>query len=353
MADLKARLSEVLHSIADTHSIVAIAATDAESTHPRAVWSPQAGHEEPAFLVYSITKTFTATLLLLLTEERRLSLDDPLPRWFPRIQSANRITLRQLLNHTAGIPDYGGLRSYHDELRSLPSRPWSFERFAEETFDKGLSFEPGAGWAYSNPAYMLLKRIAEEVTGTTFASLIADRIAQPLGLTRTFVPVETEHLVSLAPAMSRALAVDATPRDVRHDYHPDWVSHGVVAATPSDIVRFLDALFAHQLVSERSLDEMTLLVSVPVPSRATTPDREYAHAWRQPSYGLGLMGDPASRWGVVLGHNGGGPGYSASAFHVPGLGGVSVCAIGADESFRAEDAVFRAFNLFEGKGDSA
>src|SRR5206468_2267838 len=109
---------------------------------------------------YSITKTFTATLVLLLREEGRLSLDDPLSRWFPRIPQADRITLRQLLNHTAGVPDYGALRSYHEAVRSSPSTPWSFERFAAETFDRGLQFEPGSSWAYSNPGYMLLKRIA-------------------------------------------------------------------------------------------------------------------------------------------------------------------------------------------------
>jgi D-alanyl-D-alanine carboxypeptidase len=107
-------------------------------------------------------------LILRLCEQRQLSLDDRLARWFGRVDQAHRITLRQLLNHTAGIPDYGGLRTYHDAVKSSPSIPWSFERFAAETFDKGLSFDPGQGWAYSNPGYMLLKRIAEEVTGESY-----------------------------------------------------------------------------------------------------------------------------------------------------------------------------------------
>jgi D-alanyl-D-alanine carboxypeptidase len=146
----------------ETPSVAGVALSAGAGAQPQAVWSPEISRDEPAFLAYSITKTFTAALLLLLGEEGRLSLNDRLVRWFPSIAGADQISLRQLLNHTAGIPDYGGLRSYHDELRASPSTPWSFERFAVETFHKGLRFEPGTAWAYSNPGYMLLKRIAEE-----------------------------------------------------------------------------------------------------------------------------------------------------------------------------------------------
>lgn len=346
MSDLETQLSGILSSVVEARSVAGVAVATGAGAPPQAVWLPEARHDEPAFLIYSLTKTFTAVLLLLLGEQGRLDLDDRLARWFPTIAEADRISLRQLLNHTAGVPDYGGLRAYHDELRATPSMPWSFERFAAETFDKGLRFEPGTGWAYSNPGYMLLKRIAEEVGGTTYASLIADRIARPLGLMSTFVPEALEDLVSLAPAASRALAADETPRDVRQHYHPGWVSHGVVASTPSEIVRFLDALFCRHLISEQSLHEMTTLVPVRVPSDAKTLASEPPSRWGQPSYGLGLMGDPASPWGVVWGHNGGEPGYSTSAFHAPGLGRVSICAIGAEEGFRAEDAVFGTFDLF-------
>ena len=124
-------------------------------TEPQTFWIPES-REEPAFLAYSITKTFTAALVLKFCEEGRLSLDDRLARWFPRIDRAEQITIRQLLNHTAGIPDYGGIRAYHDSVRAASLIPWSFERFASETFEKGLCFEPGQGWAYSNPGYMLI-----------------------------------------------------------------------------------------------------------------------------------------------------------------------------------------------------
>src|SRR5262249_31732077 len=176
-------------------------------SEPIIVWTPEA-RDEPAFLAYSVTKTFTSVLVLKLCDEGRLSLNDRLARWYPRIDRAPNISLRQLLNHTAGIPDYGGIAAYHEGVRSGPSQPWSFERFAAETFDKGLLFEPGHGWAYSNPGYMLVKRILEEVTGQSYRTLVAEYIARPLRLRRTFVAESIEDLATLAPGTSSLLAPD-------------------------------------------------------------------------------------------------------------------------------------------------
>jgi D-alanyl-D-alanine carboxypeptidase len=331
---LSTTLVEIISRPVEGRGAAGVAVVTPSAGAPDVVWLPASAPVEPAYLAYSITKTFTATLFLLLREERRLTLDDRLARWFPRIAGSEQITLRRLLDHTAGMPDYGALPAYHEAVRASPSTPWSFERFAAETFDKGLRFEPGAGWAYSNPGYMLLERIAEEVAGAAYASLISDRIARPLGLARTFVPESVADLASLAPAPSRALALDGTPLDVRDHYHPGWVSHGVVASTPSEIARFFDALFGDDFVSPPSLEELTALV--PVPESVGVP----AH-WGRPAYGLGIMGDSASRWGRLWGHNGGGPGYTTSAFHAPDLGGVSVCAMCAQETGgTAEQLVF-------------
>lgn len=340
VSDVEARLSAILSSVTEDGRVVGIALAVDAGAAPVAVWSPRAGPVEPAFLAYSITKTFTAALLLLFIEEGWLTLDDRLQRWFPHVPDADRITLRQLLNHTAGIPDYGRLRAYYDAVRTAPGQPWSFERFLAETADKGLLFAPGTGWAYSNPGYMFLKRIVEEVGEQSFATLIAERIARPLGLRRTFVPETPADLSLLTPGPSRAIAVGQTPRDVRHHYHPGWVSHGVVAATPSEIVRFLAALFGRRLLSDASLQEMMTLVPVPVPATQEVPVR-----WVQPGYGLGLMGDPALPWGAMWGHSGGGPGYSASAFHAPEIGRVTVCAMAAgEESPTAEEILFVALD---------
>ena len=345
--DLRPSLDEILRGYAAGREPGALRTTGGESAglavvigdaiDPTAAWVPATARVESAYLAYSITKTVTAALILQLRDERRLALDDRLARWFPRIDRAAEISLRQLLNHTAGLPDYGALASYQAAVRTSPSTPWTFERFAAETFDRGLRFDPGTGWAYSNPGYMLLKRIVEDLADRSFADLVAERIAGPLGLARTFVPASVEDLRSLAPATSRALADDRALRDVREHYHPGWVSHGVVASTPSDIARFLHALFRGRIVSADSLREMTALVPVPMEPGARAP-------WAEPSYGLGIMADPRSRWGRVWGHNGGGPGYSTSAFHAPDLDGLSVCAMCTQEAEGAQLLVFAALD---------
>jgi D-alanyl-D-alanine carboxypeptidase len=334
MAVSRTALVEILDRMVDGRAGGIAMAGEAE---PRVetVWTPASALEEPAYLAYSITKTFTATLILQLRDEQRLGLEDRLAKWFPRIDRSDRITLRQLLNHTAGVPDYGRLESYHDAVRTSPSVPWSFERFAAETFEKGLLFEPGSGWAYSNPGYMLLTRIAEDVAGMPYRALIDERIARPLGLARTTVPQSVSDLAALAPARSTALASDRTPRDVRDHYHPGWVSHGVVASTPSDIACFFDALFCRDFLPARSVEENTVLVPIGAePAAGTSP-------WRRPSYGLGIMGDPEFSWDRLWGHSGAGPGYSTSVFHARDLGALSVCAMCAVEGdARAEQIVF-------------
>jgi D-alanyl-D-alanine carboxypeptidase len=204
LAIAKTALVETIDRAANGRGTVGLAVIGGPGEALEAVWVPASASEAPAFLTYSITKTFTAALMLGLCDEGRVSLDDRLARWFPRVAGAERISLRQLLNHTAGVPDYGGLAQYHEAVRASPSSPWSFERFAAETFDKGLSFEPGSSWAYSNPGYMLLKRIAEEVAGASYTTMIRERIAEPLGLHRTFVPESPGDLSGLAPARSRA-----------------------------------------------------------------------------------------------------------------------------------------------------
>jgi D-alanyl-D-alanine carboxypeptidase len=170
--------------------------------------------------------------------------------------------------------------------------------------------------------------------------LVSERIVRPLGSRRTFVAESADDLAALAPGTSRALSPDGAPRDVRAHYHPGWVSHGVVASTASDLVGFLDALFRGELLSRSSLDEMLELVVVPDSSDAPSDEDSPSRRGR-PSYGLGVMGDPASPRGLVVGHDGGVPCYSASAFHAVDLGGACVCAMGAiEERFSAERLVF-------------
>lgn len=299
-------------------------------------WRPASLLEEPCFLAYSVTKTLIAALALALQEEGRLALDDPLARFVPALEERRGVTLRRLLQHTAGVPDYAGLTAYGDAVRHTPGGPWGDEEFAAQSWKRGLLFESGAGFAYSNPGYLLARRALERAGEASFASLVAARIAAPLGLEQTRVVETRADLRALAPGPSTLLSVDGGLRDVREAYHPGWVSHGVVASTASELARFLHALLAGRVVGAASLRELTALVPVPR-GQAGGP-------WREPSYGLGVMADPASPLGPLFGHNGDGPGHGASAFAAPALraGGATACAmVGLEEEHLAERLVRR------------
>ncbi|MGH0034671.1 MAG: serine hydrolase [Myxococcota bacterium] len=335
---MSAALRSLLERQIHPPTVAGLAVARGPDAPPEAVWTPASLGEEPAFLAYSITKTMLATLALRLQEEGRLALDHRLDRWLPGVPEASRISLRRLLDHTAGLPDYGRLRAYHDAVRRSPGKPWSFERFAAMTYEGGTIFEPGQGWAYSNPGYMLVKRILEETGGEPLASLVASRIAAPLGLRRTSVAESIDDLADLAPAPSAMLSEDGELHDTRGRYHPGWVCHGTVTSTASEIARFLQGLFAGRLVSESSLEAMTTAVPVP----------EAPPQWEQPGYGLGLMLDRASPWGRLAGHGGGGPGYHSAAFRASGPDGrgVAVCALCASErDGQAEDLVRATLDL--------
>lgn len=281
--------------------------------------------EEPEFLLYSITKIVIACLVCRLAEEGRLGLGESLARWFPDLPGASRIELRQVLGHTAGLPDYGPLPEYHEAVRRRPGRPWSFGEFVQRTVAHGPDFEPGRGFAYSNPGYMLLRAVVERESGLAFGDAVTRFVSGPLGLASFRVPAGIGDLEGLAPARSAAVVDGGPPADVRRVYHPGWVSHGTLVGTASDTVRLLDALARGRVTSAASLREMTALTPVP---RSHVP--RGGIPWATASYGLGLMGDPDGPLGPIWGHNGSGPGYTGSAFHSV-RSGVSACALCARE----------------------
>lgn len=301
--------------------------------------SPEAGEQEPAFLVYSVTKTFIACLLLQLAEAGRLDLDAPVSRLWrgPALPAAftDAVTTRRLLNHTAGVPDYGGLPEYHAQVRQHPGQPWTLQRFMQVAKDQPWTVPEPARFSYSNPGFMVLRQLLEMLGGMPWHVQLAERICLPLGLARTTVARATSDLLALAPGLSRLVGEDDAWLDVRGRYHPGWVSHGVIASTASEVATFLHALFSGRLLQPGSVAAMFEAVPVgPVGGR-----------WCQPGYGLGLMIDPAMPPGPVRGHNGGGPGYSASAFGLWRDGllrGVATAIVGGGGHDDAEALTFDA-----------
>ncbi len=317
---MEERVASVLADELDGLGVVGVAwLVDGEEEIQRR-WSPASLAEEPRFLAYSLTKTVIATLYLALQEVGRVHVDAPLSDWRPDLPEAKNISLRRMLNHSSGYPDYGRIPRYSADLARDPKHPWSSETYLDETLRKGVVFEPGSDWSYSNPSYMVLREILEQVTAMSLKELVDYWIVRKLGLRRTSVVETIAELSDLTPASSSQLSEDGERRDVREHYHPGWVSHGLVASTPSEMVRFYDALRGETILTHTSREEMETALDVP----------DTSVAYGRPMYGLGLMVDPEGEWGRFTGHGGEGPGYTAFAARHGGIG-VTICVMGAED----------------------
>lgn len=256
--------------------------------------------------IYSVTKSLIATVILQLVEQGQLALDMPVQTYLAQLPLATPVTLRQLLNHTGGLPDYGGLPAYTEALQADPTHPWTADDFLGQTLPRGLTFAPGQGWDYSNIGFLLLRRVIEAVLHTSLREAFQKRLFAPLGLQQTCVAQTLADAPQLTPGYSSFFSADDSLQDVRTLYHPGWVSHGVVIASAPELARLVDALFTGRLIGPHSLAAMLEPVLVP-----------HTHPFfEQPAYGLGVMLDARSRYGLIAGHAGGGPGYSAGALHL-------------------------------------
>jgi len=250
--------------------------------------------EQGRHLVYSVTKTFLGVLCLRLD----LDLDAPVATWISD-ERLPRATLRQLLNHTSGIPDYGRLPEYGRAVRDTPSEPWSDEELLSRSLAGGPDFAPGEGWGYSNTGYLLVRLIVDLATAGGFAGALERELLRPLGLSDTSLALELGDLDALVPGWSNQ--VGDGRRDVRGRYHPCWVGHRTLVSTSADQRRFWSALAAGELCDLARLTE-SVEIGFDAPG------------FVRPSYGIGVMTDPGWDEGLLIGHGGGGPGYGAACF---------------------------------------
>ncbi|MGX2997217.1 serine hydrolase domain-containing protein [Streptomyces sp. JNUCC 64] len=260
------------------------------------------------YRVGSVTKTFVAASLLLLEGDGRLDLDDPVERWLPGLvrgggSDGRRITVRQLLNHTSGIPDY--IRDedfrrtrFHDPgFRSHRFVSLSPRRLVRTALAHPAAFRPGTSWGYSNTNYVLAGLVIEAVTGRPYGETVRDRIVRPLGLRATTVPGTDPRLPDPHSRAYGRLSPD--PRAVRvHDVtllDPSMAyAAGEMISSSADLTRFLTALLRGELLTGRQLAAMTSTVET-APGSAVR-------------YGLGVL-SVRTRCGVRLwGHGGDIPG---------------------------------------------
>lgn len=297
---------------------------------------------EARFYAYSITKTMIATVILQLTQKGDLALDAPIQRYLPQLRLAEGITIERLLNHTSGLADYCHLPEYINAIHTDPTHPWDDEAYLAATVPGGLLFPPGEGWSYSNIGYLLLRKVIEAAVRTTFSTAMHRLLFAPLGLTETFIAGALADVTSLTPGFSAYLAPQAPLQDIRAHYHPGWVAHGVAVSTAQEIAMFLESLVLGEVLDPPCLGTMLKAVDVEVDDPC----------FRCPAYGLGVMIDRQSRHGMMVGHGGGGPGYSTGALHLPNASGQRVTAVALANRDAGNLGLRLAFELAMATGDA-
>jgi D-alanyl-D-alanine carboxypeptidase len=256
------------------------------------------------FRVGSLTKTFTATLVLQLSEEHRLSLGDSVERWLPGlVPNGDAISVRQLLQHTSGLYDYAADPATFQPFATDPHYSWNPRDLVAIANKHRPNFAPAKGWGYSNTNYVLLGLIVEAATGNPVGIELEQRIFRPLHLWAT--TFDTDGNVGNRSSVRQTArfahgystigghVIDAT------DLNPSWgYAAGAITSTADDLATFYAALMRSKLVSKASLRAM-MMTTVPLSSTA--------------AYGLGLLQVKTS-CGSFWGHDGGTFGYTSNAF---------------------------------------
>lgn len=247
------------------------------------------GDPAAVFPWWSFTKTVIAACALRLAEDGRLDLDAPLPD--------RPYSTAHLLQHRAGVANYGGIRAYHAAVaRGDP--PWPRDRLLTAAGADRLLFAPGTGWAYSNIGYLFARERIETVSGRSLARLVHELVAAPLGLESVRLARGREDFGLVHwPAARR--------------YDPGWVYPGCLTGTAADAVRLLDALMRGRLLRPESLRAMLARH----PLGGANPGRP----WTRTGYGLGLMSGEMGAAGTAVGHSGAGPFSVNAVYHFPDL----------------------------------
>ena len=247
----------------------------------------------------SNTKTFVAVVIMQLVQEGKITLDEPIETYLPGLLKgegidATKITVRQLLQHTSGLPEYTDQIGLEDifQVRDIYYSPRDLIDIA---LTHPAAFEPGSQFKYTNTNYIVLSLLAEKVTHRPLAEQITQRITEPLGLTHTYYPGPGEEDIrgTHPHGYHRNSSAEEWKDITRMD--PSWAGGaGAMISTPSELGTFIQATFNGTLLTQDSITEMKKTVDTGQPNHG---------------YGLGIFSMPLSCGGEAWGHSGGLPGY--------------------------------------------
>ncbi len=274
---------------------------------------------DDTFRIASITKMFTAAMILKLSEGGQLKLDDLLATYFPDFPDAHRITLRMLLSHTSGVSD-----RVVDPQPGFSRRDVDTATLVAEIRKRPLDFAPGTRWSYSNAGFVLLGAVIEKVTGKTWYDAIRAELLQPVGLTHTafgaaasIVPGRVAGYSTNGDAVANASYISLSTA----------AAAGGLLSTAYDLLRWMRALSHGQVISSENFRQMI----------AVGPELPGAHSGA--GYGLGMY-----IWHVrdklMVGHTGEINGFCTAVAYLPDID-VTVVILANDDSFDARTVARR------------
>ena len=247
------------------------------------------------FQIASITKEFTATVILKLQEEGKLSIQDKLSKYFPQYKYANDITLENLLTHTSGMYNY--TNNIDDEDSALVCNPVDKQIVLDIIFSKPPSFKPGTQFSYCNSGYYLLGLIIEKLTGDSYEAVVRKLIFSPLqmqssGFNFRQIPISKKAVGYRRLSTTGHIVAQRWDSTVTY-------SAGGIYSTCNDLFRWANAIAQQQIISAASWQLIF------------TPHLEH--------YGYGFYIDSAFGKEYIM-HSGGMPGFTSYFMYYPAKG---------------------------------
>jgi CubicO group peptidase (beta-lactamase class C family) len=266
--------------------------------------------ENSVFELASLTKQFTAMAVMICKEKNLLRYDDKVKKFLPSLPYSD-ITVRQLLTHTSGLPDYEKQFEKNWDHKKIATNRDVIEMLGR--LHDSLRFSPGSKWEYSNTGYALLASIIEKVSGKSYAEFLDTEIFSPLGMKHSFVLNTRRGGGRIPPGYAlgfiysktqhKYILPDEDPGSDYVYYLDGIVGDGTVNSTTGDLLIWENALQNGKLVSRSSIDEMLS----PLVQMNPRDSLQY--------YGFGVMVQPRSEYGKIISHTGGWPGYTTYLLH--------------------------------------
>ncbi|HYG40579.1 MAG TPA: serine hydrolase domain-containing protein [Cytophagales bacterium] len=245
-------------------------------------------NQETKYRIGSISKTFTAAIIMQLIDEKKIKLETKLADYFPSLSNSEKITIEHLLRHQSGLYNFTSSKDF----LNWHFQPKTKTELVELFIKNGSVFQPGEKTEYSNTGYVLLSFIGEKIENKEFSQILKERITGPLELKNTFyggriIPENNE-----AYSYVRSTAWVQSPETNLSIV----VGAGALTSTPSDVNRFYNSLFSGKVVSENSLKEML--------------------RYDEKNFGIGL-GQLLLQDKVGYGHDGAIDGFQSSVVYFP------------------------------------